>query len=72
MAASKVFPSVTFSYAGLESGYSEAFQAKQYCRHNLFCLNTIMIKLNALWWRRYNNLRFVVPTRLTIMKISPL
>ena len=72
MAVSKVFPSVTFSYAGPESGYIEAFQAKQYCRHNLFCLNTIMTKLNALWWRRYNNLRFVVPTRLAIMKIRPL
>ena len=39
-------------------------QAKQFCRHNLFSLNTVMVKLNDLWWRRYNNLRFVVPNRL--------
>ena len=39
-------------------------QAKQFCRHNLFPLNTVMNKLNDLWWRRYNSLRFVVPSRL--------
>ena len=39
-------------------------QARQFCRHNLFSLNTVMNKLNDLWWRRYNNLRFVVPNRL--------
>ena len=32
-------------------------QARQYCRHNLFALNVVMNKLNALWWRRYNSLR---------------
>ena len=35
-------------------------QARQFCRHNLFSLNTVMNKLNDLWWRRYNNLRFVI------------
>ena len=27
-------------------------QASQFCRHNLFSLNTVMVKLNDLWWRR--------------------
>ena len=39
-------------------------QSSQFCRHHLFSLNTVMIKLNDLWWRRYNSLRFVVPHRL--------
>ena len=45
--------------------WHQAFlQSRQFCRHNLFSLNTVSIKLNDLWWRRYNNLRFVVPHRL--------
>ena len=28
-------------------------QASQFCRHNLFSLNTVMVKLNDLWWRRW-------------------
>ena len=29
-----------------------------------------MTKLNALWWRRYNNLRFVVPSRWKLISSS--
>ena len=46
-------------------------QAKQFCRHNLFSLNTVMIKLNDLWWRRYNTIRFVVPARLRGVEGGP-
>ena len=45
-------------------GHQAFLQSRQFCRHNLFSLNTVTIKLNDLWWRRYNNLRFVVPHRL--------
>ena len=32
-------------------------QASQFCRHNLFSLNTVMVKLNDLWWRRWGTVR---------------
>ncbi|XP_023329300.1 dynein heavy chain 3, axonemal [Eurytemora carolleeae] len=46
-------------------------QANQFCRHNLFTLNTVLEKINNLWWRRYNNLRFVSPARLRTVDGGP-
>jgi hypothetical protein len=35
-------------------------QANQFCRHNLFTLNSVMVKLNDLWLRRYDSLRYLL------------
>eukprot|EP00095_Tigriopus_kingsejongensis_P002576 maker-scaffold274_size229011-snap-gene-1.23 protein:Tk02576 transcript:maker-scaffold274_size229011-snap-gene-1.23-mRNA-1 annotation:"hypothetical protein LOTGIDRAFT_210054" len=46
--------------------------AQQFCRHNLFVLHPIILRLRILWHRRYHSLRFVNTNLLRNSRGEPL
>ncbi len=46
--------------------------ARQFCRHNLFVTNPILLRMQVVWSRRYSHLRFVDPERLVGHRGEPL
>ena len=46
--------------------------ARQYCRHNLFTLNPVVVRVSHLWHRRYHELRFISPSLLRSASGDPL
>ena len=46
--------------------------SKQFCRHNLFTTNPVMLKLVSVWNNRFSELRFVQMDQLTNQRGDPL
>ena len=46
--------------------------SKQFCRHNLFITNPVMLKLVSVWNNRFSELRFVQMDQLTNQRGDPL
>ena len=46
--------------------------AKQFCRHNLFTTNPIIMRIRSTWEKRYRNLRFVNTCQLRGRQDNPL
>ena len=46
--------------------------AKQYCRHNLFTTNPIIVRIRLTWERRYRQLRFVETVNLRAKGDNPI
>ena len=46
--------------------------SKQFCRHNLFITNPVILKLVSVWNNRFSELRFVQMDQLTNQRGDPL
>ena len=46
--------------------------AKQFCRHNLFTTNPIIMRIRSTWEKRYRTLRFVNTAQLRGRQDNPL